>query len=219
MRGEEADPQSDIFWFGCVLYEMFSGRAAFAGGAAEEVMSAILHAEPSSLPIDRSRSGASRRLERVIRRCLEKEPDRRVTRMLEVKVELQQVARAAVATRERRSRRRAAVTVVALVAIGVAVWPRLRPRPALLPPLASMKVVQLTSLNGLEIAPTFSPDGTQVAFSWNGEREDNYDIYLKTVGSSDERRLTTDPAADTLPIWSPDGKEIAFLREHPRGGS
>ena len=82
-----------------------------------------------------------------------------------------------------------------------------------------MKVVQLTSLNGLEIAPTFSPDGTQVAFSWNGEREDNYDIYVKTVGSSDVRRLTTDPAADTLPIWSPDGQQIAFLRDHPGGGT
>ena len=82
-----------------------------------------------------------------------------------------------------------------------------------------MKVVQLTSLNGLEIAPTFSPDGTQVAFSWNGEREDNYDIYVKTVGSSDIRRLTTDPAADTLPIWSPDGEQIAFLRDHAGGGT
>ena len=197
------------------------GAAAFAGGTAEDVMSAILHAVPSRLPIDRSRSGvdsanAARRLEKVIRRCLEKEPDRRFNRMLEVKVELQQVARAVVARRERRSRRRAAVAVVALVAIGVAGGLRLRSRPSLLPPPAAMRVVQLTSLNGLEVAPTFSPDGTQVAFSWNGEREDNYDIYLKTVGSSDARRLTTDPAADTLPVWSTDGKEIAFLRDHPR---
>ena len=122
-------------------------------------------------------------------------------------------------TQLRRSRRRAAVAVVALVAIGVAVWPRLRSRPSPLPLPAAMKVVQLTSLNGLEIAPTFSPDGTQVAFSWNGEREDNYDIYVKTVGSSDVRRLTTDPAADTLPVWSPDGKQIAFLRDHPGGGT
>ena len=82
-----------------------------------------------------------------------------------------------------------------------------------------MKVVQLTSMNGIETSPTFSPDGTQVAFSWNGEREDNYDIYVKTVGSSDVRRLTTDPAAETIPVWSPDGKEIAFLRDHPGGGT
>ena len=164
-------------------------------------------------------ANAARGLEKVIWRCLEKEPDRRFNRILEVKVELQQVARAAAATRERRSRRRAAVAVVALVALGVAGGLRLRSGPSLLPPPAAMRVVQLTSLNGLEVAPTFSPDGTQVAFSWNGEREDNYDIYLKAVGASDVRRLTTDPAADTLPVWSPDGKEIAFLRDHPGGGT
>ena len=221
VRGEEADPRSDIFSFGCVLCEMVSGRAAFAGGTAEDVMSAILSADPSGLPIDRSRSGgatanASRRLERVIRRCLEKEPDRRFNGMPDVKIELHAVARAVAETKLRRSRRWAAVAAVALVAIGVAVWPRLRSLPGPVPLPAAMKVVQLTSLNGLEVAPTFSPDGAQVAFSWNGEREDNYDIYVKTVGSSDVRRLTTDPAADTLPIWSPDGKQIAFLRDHPR---
>ena len=133
VRGEEADPRSDIFSFGCVLYEMVSARPAFAGGTTEEVMSAILHSDPSNLPIDRSQSGAetanaSRRLEKVIERCLEKEPDRRFNGMLEVKTELQQIVQAGVATRERRSRRRAAVAVVALVAIGAAVGLRLRSR-------------------------------------------------------------------------------------------
>ena len=224
VRGEEADPRSDIFSFGCVLFEMVSGRAAFAGGTAEDVMSAILRADPSGLPIGRSRSLGTtaktwRRLEKAIGRCLEKEPDRRFNGMADVKVELHAVARAVAETKLRRSRRRAAVAAVALVAIGVVVWPRLRSHPGSVPLPAAMKVVQLTSLNGLEVAPTFSPDGTQVAFSWNGEREDNYDIYVKTVGSSDARRLTTDPAADTLPIWSPDGKQIAFLRDHPGGGT
>jgi Tol biopolymer transport system component len=58
-----------------------------------------------------------------------------------------------------------------------------------------------------------------VAFSWNGEREDNDDIYVQTVGASDVRRLTTDPAADSLPVWSPDGRQIAFLRDHPLSGT
>ena len=224
VRGEEADPRSDIFSFGCVLYEMVSGRAAFSGDTTEEVMSAILHTDLSNLAVDRSQSGgeaanASRRLGKVIDRCLEKEPDRRFNKMLEVKAELQQIARTVVATRERRSRRLAAAAVVALVATGVAGVLRLRPDPGPLPPLPPMKVVQLTSMNGLETSPTFSPDGTQVAFSWNGEREDNYDIYVKTIGSSEVRRLTTDPAAETNPVWSPDGKEIAFLRDHPGGGT
>jgi Tol biopolymer transport system component/serine/threonine protein kinase len=225
VRGEEADPRSDIFSFGCVLYEMLSGHGAFGRGTAEDVMSAILRTDPPALPIAPSRSGGgtalvSRRLENTIRRCLEKVPAQRFSRMQEVRVELQAVARAVAATtRERRSRRRAAVAAVAMIAIGVVGGLRMRTRPSPLPPSAGTKVVQLTSLNGLEIAPTFSPDGTQVAFSWNGEREDNYDIYVKTVGSSDERRLTTDPAADTLPVWSPDGRQIAFLRDHPNGGT
>ena len=48
--------------------------------------------------------------------------------------------------------------------------------------------------------PSFSPDGEQVAFAWNGEREDNFDIYVKIVGSSEVRRLTTNPAPDTFAI-------------------
>ncbi len=76
------------------------------------------------------------------------------------------------------------------------------------------RLMQLTAFHGLEISPTFSPDGGQVAFSWNGEHEDNFDIYLKIIGSSEVRRLTTDSAPDVNPAWSPDGRQIAFVRQH-----
>ena len=72
-------------------------------------------------------------------------------------------------------------------------------------------------MEGARRHPTFSPDGEQVAFAWNGARHDNSDIYVTLVGSSDIRRLTTDPAADSNPTWSPDGRQIAFLRERPDG--
>ena len=75
----------------------------------------------------------------------------------------------------------------------------------------------LTTLTGQEFYPTFSPDGEQVAFSWNGARQDNRDIYVTLVGSSDVRRLTSDPSVDTKPTWSPDGRQIAFLRDRPDG--
>ena len=87
---------------------------------------------------------------------------------------------------------------------------------------ASPQLVLLTMLRGLETCPTFSPDGTQIAFSWNGEKEDNFDIYVKFVGSSEVRRVTTDPAADVSPAWSPDGRQIAFVRARsalPEGGA
>ena len=225
VRGEEADPRSDIFSFGCVLYEMVAARAPFAGESAQEVMAAILNATPPSLTLSDSRSSvdiahASRRLERAIGRCLQKAPEMRFNRIGDVKLELEEIARAAASGHERFSRRQwiAVIAGVAAIATGAA-WrfgARAAPSPM---PGPAMKVVQLTALNGLEVAPTFSPDGTQVAFSWNGEREDNVDIYVKTIGSSEVRRLTTDPAADSLPTWSPDGKQIAFLRDHPGGGT
>jgi Tol biopolymer transport system component len=67
-------------------------------------------------------------------------------------------------------------------------------------------------MRGGEEGATLSPDGEQVAFTWNGEKRDNFDIYLKMIGSSEMRRLTTDPAMDIMPSWSADGRQIAFVR-------
>jgi Tol biopolymer transport system component len=56
-----------------------------------------------------------------------------------------------------------------------------------------------------------------VAFTWNGQKQDNYDIYVKLIGTGGSPlRLTTDPAADLSPAWSPDGRFIAFFRLLPR---
>ena len=76
-----------------------------------------------------------------------------------------------------------------------------------------MRPVALTSLTGAEFFPTFSPDGEQVAFSWNGTKQDNWDVYVTLVGSSDVRRLTSDPGEDARPAWSRDGRQIAFVRQ------
>ena len=82
MRGEDADPRSDIFSLGCVMYEMVSGRAPFAGDSVRDVMSAILGPDAPALTFAESRSGTagadvSRRFAAAVRRCLEKAPDRR----------------------------------------------------------------------------------------------------------------------------------------------
>ena len=70
----------------------------------------------------------------------------------------------------------------------------------------------LTSYAGRESAPSFSPDGTQIAFTWNGDREDNLDVYVKAIGGGPPLRLTTDPRIDGRPAWSPDGRYIVFTR-------
>lgn len=80
------------------------------------------------------------------------------------------------------------------------------------------QLVQVTSLIGSETMPSFSPDGQQLAFVWNGEKEDNTDIYVKIVGSAAALRLTSSPSADLLPSWSPDGRQIAFVRVHGATG-
>lgn len=105
--------------------------------------------------------------------------------------------------------------VAALVAIGAAgAW--LAKRPA--GPIAQPTVVPVTTYPGSQLDGCFSPDGTQVAFSWDGEKGDNYDIYVKLLGETNALRLTTDPAVDSYPQWSPDGKRIAFVRGKPHPG-
>ena len=80
-----------------------------------------------------------------------------------------------------------------------------------------MKQVQLTSLKGFEIGASFSGDGKRVAFAWDGEAQDNYDIYVQMVGSADAlQRLTTHPAFEVDPVWSPDDRQIAYLRQNPQ---
>lgn len=77
------------------------------------------------------------------------------------------------------------------------------------------KVVPFTSLPGEELAPTFSPDGSQIAFAWNGAAGagPQFDLYVKSLGSERLLRLTHQPSKRITPAWSPDGRSIAFIRE------
>ena len=103
----------------------------------------------------------------------------------------------------------AAIAVALLLAAGLVAW-RLWPRPA---PAPMSPPVRLTTLRGFQTYPSFSPDGNMVAFQWGGEKNDNSDIYITTLGpNAVPLRLTTNPAPDYYPAWSPDGATIAFQR-------
>jgi Tol biopolymer transport system component/DNA-binding winged helix-turn-helix (wHTH) protein len=118
----------------------------------------------------------------------------------------------------RRDHHRTLIWVAGLLALlaaaAVAVWFSRSHSEAPEEPLTAFP---LTSYPGYEGQPSFSPDGNQVAFVWNGEKQDNRDIYVKLIGSERLLQLTTHPAADYSPAWSPDGRWIAFLRELPAG--
>jgi Tol biopolymer transport system component/DNA-binding winged helix-turn-helix (wHTH) protein len=72
--------------------------------------------------------------------------------------------------------------------------------------------VPITTFPGLEIDPAIAPAGNLVAFAWDGERGDNFDIYVRSIDGRSQVRLTSDAAADHLPAWSPDGQRLAFVR-------
>jgi Tol biopolymer transport system component len=76
---------------------------------------------------------------------------------------------------------------------------------------APPRVIPVTTFEGREDFPAFSPDGNQLAFAWDGEA-DQLDIYVKLIGTGSPLRLTSDPAEDSHPAWSPDGRFIAFIR-------
>jgi Tol biopolymer transport system component/tRNA A-37 threonylcarbamoyl transferase component Bud32 len=211
--GGRADARSDVFGFGALLYEMVTGRRAFAGSTVSETLTAVVRDQPKAarelVP------HIPEALERLILRCLRKEADRRYQHMLDVKVELQEIsegsdpATVSRATPDGRARRRRGVAaLVLLLAASGAAW-LWRSRATHLP---SPFLVPLTALPGGELSPSFSPDGNQVAFSWNGEKGENWDVYIQMVGSAETRPLTTNPAPDILPSWSPDGRQIAFVR-------
>jgi Tol biopolymer transport system component/DNA-binding winged helix-turn-helix (wHTH) protein len=82
-----------------------------------------------------------------------------------------------------------------------------------------LEVVPLTALPGQEISPSFSPDGSQVAFGWDGENNGaGFDLYAKVIGTEKPLRLTNHPALWIGVAWSPDGRSIAVYRMVPGNG-
>jgi Tol biopolymer transport system component/DNA-binding winged helix-turn-helix (wHTH) protein len=74
------------------------------------------------------------------------------------------------------------------------------------------KSVPFTTYLGTESEPVFSPDGSRIAFVWNSEKRDNFDIYVQLINAGTPFRLTSNPEPDLAPAWSPDGSHIAFTR-------
>jgi len=100
-----------------------------------------------------------------------------------------------------------ALTVVTgVLLLLVLLRPRTRTQPA------TLRIIPFTTYPGFEAAPSFSPDGNEIAFAWSSEGLKNFDVYVKQIGQERAVRLTHRPAIFLIPAWSPDGRFIAFAR-------
>ncbi len=222
--GHELDHRTDIFSLGTILYELAAGHSPFAGGTTTEIMDRILHTQPD--PIARFNHQAPPELERIVRKCLEKDRERRYQSARDLLIDLENLKRDVASSGQavqapRKSLLRTAMPGIALAAIlaVIAGWYWMNRQP-FVEPETELMPVPLTSYPGWETDPSFSPDGTQVAFQWCKEglfAGENCDIYVKQIGVEPPFRLTSDPANDFGPAWSPDGNFVAFLRALPEG--
>jgi len=208
VQGLPVDARSDVFSLGCLLYEMLSGQRAFSS------LYEIVHADPKPLP------SAPPELNRILGLCLRKDRAERFQDIADLRLELEKLRTGSLtATGRMRPGRRvplmrlvasnlAGGVVLAIIITGVFWWTRAQR--AAVPPST---VRTFTGLPGLKTDPAFSLDGKQIAFVWDGDKRDNFDIYVQLLDESTPRRLTTDPGYDYSPAWSPDGLRIAFLRD------
>jgi len=213
VRGEDVDPRSDIFSLGVVLYEMAGGKRAFRGGSSVETMNAILCDDPPALP-----DSVQPAVERLVRRCLEKEPDRRFQSAADLVFALQAVSAPPAAAE--RSKGKAwwkwAALLCAGLAGGAVYWLALRtPEP---PVPLDTTLRRLTNDPGLTTGAAISADGKLIAYASDRADSTNLDIWVQQVDGGGMARLTDDAANDYDPSFSPDATQIAFRSERSGGG-
>jgi serine/threonine protein kinase len=213
-RCEPVDERSDIFSFGIVLFEALSRTHPFAHQSSAETASAILTKNPALSDI-----AAPAELRRILRKCLEKDRERRYQSMRDLVIDLENLARdltaPAVAGSPPRTSRLAlwASSIVAMLAVLVAgaVW---FGRSS--PPLSISDYEQLTNFADSATAPTLSPDGRTVAFIRGGTSflTRSGQIYVKQLPNGEAVQLTNDPQPKLAPAFTPDGARVAYtLRE------
>jgi serine/threonine protein kinase len=222
VRGKLADHRSDIFSFGCILYEMLSGRRAFQGQSPAETMASIARDDPPDL--SEHSPGIPPGLERIVRHCLEKSPEERFQSARDLAFDLGSLSSVSTPqkalARGRPDRRRwllaaAGLALLAAVAAAGWLWGSRSSRSAA--PQTTFRFQQLTDTPGEELTPRLSPDGKTLLYV--SRAAGNLDVYSLRVGGRNAINLTTDSKEDDWgPAFSADGRQIAFRSERGGGG-
>jgi Tol biopolymer transport system component len=219
-RGKALDKRTDIWSFGCVLYEMLTARAAFARETVSDSIAAILEREPDWRELPRDTPPV---IQRLIRRCLEKDPKRRLRDIADARIEIDDalaapasVSRDAPAVKSRRPMMW--MGLVAAVALLAAVIPyTLR---YLRNPVATADPVQFVvlppegtafgdSISDRVPAFALSPNGRYLAFVATAN-DSRPSLWVRSLDSLTAQRLPGTEGA-LLPFWSPDSTRIAFF--------
>ena len=222
LEGKEADARSDVFALGAVIYEMATGNRAFEGKTQASLIASILKEEPR--PIGATVAAAPASLDRLVRQCLQKDPDERIQSAHDVRLQLDTIAEggasaadsaaAAAAQRApRRGRERlawglAALATVAAIALAATSFFKTETLP---PPVVSSIVPQPgTTLSSNIMSMALSPDGRQIAFVARGAIGTG--IWVRSLDSSQAKLLAGTEGAE-CPFWSPDARSIGFFAE------
>jgi serine/threonine protein kinase len=232
MAPEQIDPgvddeRSDIYSLGAVLYVMATGQRPFGHSAAVRLIDAILHQQP--VPPRTQNPGLAPELERIILKCIDKNPYARYQSAREIAIELKTLllqgalgpsdSRTIPEDKGRQYKRLLVPGVIAaafvIVVTGFLFYRAVSTRNArtghkvqrsnATATSSRMRTVPLTSLPGWVQYPAFSPDAEKVAFIWNGENPIRGDLYVQMVGGERPLRLThTDHGVVCCANWSPD---------------
>jgi Tol biopolymer transport system component/predicted Ser/Thr protein kinase len=224
LEGKEVDARTDIFAFGTVVYEMATGKKAFEGKSQASLMVAILEREPPAMSSLQPMTPPA--LDRVVKKCLAKEPERRWQAASDVCDELKWIAEGgsqvtlAPATAMQGLRtlgRRALVLSLGTLLLGaaisgLAIW-NLKPSPALPPQPVSRLVITLPpgqQLAGLDSGPAvaLSSDGTHLAYV--ARQSGTQQLYLRAMDSLEARPIPSTEGA-VNPFFSPDGQWVGFF--------